>query len=854
MMAVRDLPLLSIRTICRRFAILSNVVISIALGDASFVHATPVDFGQDILPILREKCFFCHSTDLKKPKGELRLDSRERMESFRSDLPLITPGKPEQSNLYLRVSLPHDDGELMPPPGEKTPLTKSQTEQIRTWILQGAYFGDWTQAAKLTATTQLADADIPTTTAEAVLAVEALLEAGRLRAGVKSTGSISDEVFLRRIYLDIAGRIPTLDEAESFLAELQPNKRSQLIDRLLNSEAHVSHFYNYWADVFRIRESRWGDTAIEAFQEWVKTAIRENRPWDQMVATILNATGNCLDDPAVGYWYRDYQMPLDNLAYTTQILLATQLDCAVCHNHPFDKWSQYQFFELAAYLNEPQYIGHLPGWVTRDDLLLGVPRLKQILVEVDGKSVLKWVETGPKDPAAEKRRRTTYHEMLKTVTVDDLRNSKRAESIGYEFKEYVQNWGRRQVALESERRNSGFYETEAEGERNYAAARMVEAFNQVFDFRIVRQGREQAQLPDNYQYADAKPSAWVNPSVPFGKLPLRKPGQPIHSVFAEWMTSQENPKFTKTIANRLFAYVYRIGLYPEHDNIRDDAVSSHPELTALLEGLMRRNRYDMREFLRVLYNTPTYQSASVLPQSSNDPLAAGPKWPWSYEGAVLRRLSAEQFWDSIVTLALPQPDLRKRYFRYRDVDRWKTLTDLKPEALLEQGRSIIEEEHQLRLLEATPSQPARYSHKAPALHPAVIYRGYSEELARASELRQPTNSDHFLRMFGASDREMIENSNRSTTVPQTLALMNRLVDGYVLSGPSIKHGYPGSPVSRILNRDLPASQKVAALYLTILSRLPTTEEVDLTEDIKNTEDWQDFVWSLVNSEEFRFLQ
>jgi hypothetical protein len=150
-------------------------------------------------------------------------------------------------------------------------------------------------------------AEVPTSDTEASRAVEALLQAGREKAGVRPMGPVSDEVFLRRVSLDIAGRIPTVEEAKEFLdAAATPDMRSQLIDRLLASEGHVSHFYNLWADVFRIQESRWGHAAILAFREWLKQSIRKNHPWNRIVSEIMNADGNCLERPAVGYWYRDY--------------------------------------------------------------------------------------------------------------------------------------------------------------------------------------------------------------------------------------------------------------------------------------------------------------------------------------------------------------------------------------------------------------------------------------------------------------------------------------------------------------------------------------------------------------------
>lgn len=695
-------------------------------------------------------------------------------------------------------------------------------------------------------------AEVPASDADAIQAVEALLEAGRRKAGVRPTGPVSDEVFLRRVSLDIIGRIPTVDEAREFLdAPPTPDKRARLIDRLLASEGHVSHFYNHWADVFRIRESRWGHSAILAFREWLKQSIRENRPWNRMVFEIMNATGNCLESPAVGYWYRDYKMPLDNLASTTQVFLATQLDCAMCHDHPFDRWSQHQFYELAAFLNEPHYVGYMPGWVTKDDLRHGVPLLKQFPVEMNGKTVLQWRELPPRRRAAEDPR---VAEQFETMSVADIAAARGEVGLGGQFREYQQNWSRARTEVEGGRRRSGFYATKAEGDRRYAAARFVEQTMHLFDFTLRREGRERIKLPDDYQYDDAKPGDWVKPAVPFGELPKRRDGQPIHAVLADWTTADDNPRFTKAIANRLFAHVFGGGLYPVHDGIRDEDVSSHPELTEFLETLMRQGGYDMRRFLRILYNTPTYQSAAVMPEAADDPAVAAPSWPRSFQGHVVRRLSAEQFWDSIVTLSLPDVDDRRSYYRYHDTGRWMELDRMRPEAVFEEGLRVVEEEYQMRLVEAIAPAEVHYSHKPPELVPLAKYRGYSEELARASELAQPADPSHFLRVYGASDRETIENGYRATTVPQVLALMNRLVDHYVLAGQHPRSMVGGSPTEQMIAQSAEPRARVEAVYLAVLSRRPTAEEYDLVAGLESIADFRDLVWALINGEEFLFVR
>lgn len=169
--------------------------------------------------------------------------------------------------------------------------------------------------------------------------------------GVEPTPHTDDATFLRRAYLRIIGRIPTHAEAVHFLNNNNPHKRSDLIDKLLDSPGYVSHNFNLWADILRARTAGTDGSRLGGiyYVPWLKEQIRFNVPYDQFVRTLLTAEGYPWDNPAVGYYLRDLGMPLDNMSITTQIFLGTQMQCAQCHNHPTDVWTQKDFYELAAY-------------------------------------------------------------------------------------------------------------------------------------------------------------------------------------------------------------------------------------------------------------------------------------------------------------------------------------------------------------------------------------------------------------------------------------------------------------------------------------------------------------------------
>ncbi len=164
--------------------------------------------------------------------------------------------------------------------------------------------------------------------------------------------SVDDETFVRRIHLDLIGRIPTLVESEAFLNDPSPDRRATLIDRLLASEGHAQHLFHFWADLLRIQSranGAQGEMTSKPYLEHVKRRIRENMPFDALVRELLTAQGKVWDNPAIGYYMRDLGMPLDNLANTTRVFLGTRIECAQCHNHPFDKWTQMQFYQMAAF-------------------------------------------------------------------------------------------------------------------------------------------------------------------------------------------------------------------------------------------------------------------------------------------------------------------------------------------------------------------------------------------------------------------------------------------------------------------------------------------------------------------------
>ena len=157
-----------------------------------------------------------------------------------------------------------------------------------------------------------------------------------------------DAKFMRRVYVDIIGRIPTAEEAREFLALTDPNKRQLLVDSLLARPEYADHWANKWVDLLRPNPYRVGIKAVLNYDHWIRDAFRKNKPYDQFVNELLTAQGSTFRNGAVTL-YRDRRSPDEVATLVSQIFLGIRLECAKCHHHPFEKWSQEDFYSFAAY-------------------------------------------------------------------------------------------------------------------------------------------------------------------------------------------------------------------------------------------------------------------------------------------------------------------------------------------------------------------------------------------------------------------------------------------------------------------------------------------------------------------------
>ena len=779
--------------------------------------------------------------------------------------------------------------------------------------------------------------------------IDALVAVKLEEKGLKPNAAIDDATFLRRSYLDIVGRIPTLEEAEQFHANTYPNKRERLIDDLIHSEGYVSSTYHFWADLLRINGEP-GRIVSDAYELWVKDAIRTNKPYDEMVYALLTAEGQVWDNGAIGYYFRDRGMPLDNMSNTVRIFLGTRLECAQCHNHPFDKWTQMDYFKMAAFTfgmntrgydspnrdlvakamkngSEEAYLDkaeELTG--SRDFPYLGrkgmLERYIEKVPETSEDGGVKFKKGKIKGANREKgrKRATTPHEKL-----------------GLSKDEFV---AIAKQCLEASQEKS------IDGD---AARTLIKELYDPLRYTGISRNDKEVELPHDYQYDDADPKDVIQPATMFGAEADLSGRADRFEEYAKWMTSPENPTFTRVIVNRLWKDVFGLGIFEPIDEITEAMEVSNPELLAYLEELMRGLDYDVRAFQQVLYNTETYQRAAYAEE-----LVLG--MPYYFEGPLLRRLTAEQIWDSLVALALPEadlykPNLEKQLAGIERVKRiYDSLEDKSPEEFIAMVRELApmvadqrqradelraeliearnaDDVEKLRELKQESSKVKKQMERKIAdvaytyldekvdggellLAMGVVDVGANAEMvgemdddegsqyvmtklpgnkgkkgmrklkkmgdgtreerlaqmqeersdlktyqtliagmARASELPSPARPGHFLRDFGQSDREMIENAAQHASVPQALNLLN---------GPMVESlTNPYSTFGKRLHEAGTLEEKTRAIFQAMLTREPTEKELELVAAkvaVHGEEAYEGIVWALLNTQQFLFVQ
>ena len=167
---------------------------------------------------------------------------------------------------------------------------------------------------------------------------------------IKPSSQCKDSEYLRRVYIDVIGRLPSPEEARAFLGSKKPERRRELVEHLLARPEYADHWANKWVDLLRPNPYRVGIKAVRSLDRWVRKNFRENIPYDRFVHNLLTSQGSTFRNGAVTV-FRDRRSPEELVTMFSQLFLGIRLECARCHQHPFEIWGQKDFYSLAAYFS-----------------------------------------------------------------------------------------------------------------------------------------------------------------------------------------------------------------------------------------------------------------------------------------------------------------------------------------------------------------------------------------------------------------------------------------------------------------------------------------------------------------------
>ena len=309
------------------------------------------DLNTEVRAILAHNCYKCHGAE--KVKGGLRLDGKHMVLKGGENGPVIVPGSPEKSELYIRVNLPADHEDIMPSKGKK--LNPREIETLRLWIAKGAPWPEdgskeiiYKVAALMPRNPVLPPAPKgPSSASQSGLnnPVDRWTDQYFAKNKTKWPAVVSDRIYLRRIYLDIIGMLPDPAELEKFSKDTRPNKRAIWVRQLLNKEDdYALHWLSFWNDALRNDYTGTGYITGGRFDitDWLYKSLKNNKPYNQFVKELISPTAESKGFIEGIKWRgvvnSSQRTEMQAAQNVSQVFLGLNLKCASCHNSFISDW------------------------------------------------------------------------------------------------------------------------------------------------------------------------------------------------------------------------------------------------------------------------------------------------------------------------------------------------------------------------------------------------------------------------------------------------------------------------------------------------------------------------------------
>ncbi len=557
----------------------------------------PADFDRDIRPILAGTCLRCHG-GVRELAG-LHLGQRDRATTADAKGRVaIVPGDPERSELVRRISRTGEG--RMPPTGQ--PLSLKQIAAFRDWIARGA---EWTPLWSLTKPTEA-----PLAIVRDVAWIKSPLDRFvlvKLEAASISPAPQADRAtLLRRVSLDLSGIPPTIAEVTAFLADDSDDAYARVVDRLLASPRYGERWARVWLDLARFADTQGyekdGRRTIWAYRDWIIGALNRDMPYDQLVTRQIagdllpDATDedriasafhrNTLTNTEGGTDNEEFRMAavLDRVAVTWNAFLGTTFQCVQCHSHPYDAFSQEEYYRFVAFFNQTEdadaddespTISVRPPWWRERAIAAAA------LSSVEDEALNAWI--GNATAAAEA--------------------DATAASVPADLQPLL-----RKPASERDAGEVALLRLAASGSASATLASLAPTTVPIMrelpvDRRRTTHFLERGSLK--------KPGHEVQPDTPASMQPFPPEAPRNRLGLAQWITAADNPLFARVGVNRLWETLFGRGIVETVEDFGSQGAS--PDDRALLDHLARRFidlRWSTKDLLREIVLSSTYQQAS----------------------------------------------------------------------------------------------------------------------------------------------------------------------------------------------------------------------------------------------------
>jgi hypothetical protein len=621
-------------------------MLAIALGGADALAAEKVNFSREVRPILASKCFQCHGHDEQARKAKLRLDVRESAIKPAKDGEIaIVPNHVEKSELLKRITTTDED-DVMPPAKTSARLTGAQVATLRKWIEEGAeYSPHWAYIKPVRATPPVVkDKAWPANE------IDRFILARLEHEGLAPAARADRYALIRRLSIDLTGLPPTVAEADAFAADASADAYEKLVDRLLSQPTYGERWAQPWLDLARYADSQGyandPDRTIWRWRDWLIQSLNQNKPFDQFTIEMLAgdllpnpttdqliATGfhrNTLTNTEGGTTVEEFRSAaiVDRVNTTMQAWTATTIMCCQCHSHKYDPFSQTEYYQLYAILNNTQDNNGADDSPTIEAARVGKekeldelkPRLAEAKRKLDEEN--KKIDAG----RAEWEKSVKAESMPKEIAAIFVKAAKDRKK---DEQEKLTVYYRTQVSPAFKQLNEDFQKLE----QSQKAL--------VVTTPVLKEGKPREthiHLRGNYLAQGDK----VEPGLP-AIFPAPPAGEPMNRLtLARWLVSKDHPLTARVAVNRLWEELFGIGIVETSEDFGTQGeLPSHPELLDWLATEYIGSGWNTKHMLKLMVMSATYRQASAVSENleHRDPynrlLARGPRV----------RLSAEEVRD-----------------------------------------------------------------------------------------------------------------------------------------------------------------------------------------------------------------